>query len=96
MEEKRGHEAQAQFLLEEARIRRRALDEIRQGGSAKYIGEIIAGAIILSPLFLKLGDSWSQVSLILGMVALIGWEQKWNQKRFDALISYLEKEGILK
>ena len=73
----------------------KAINEIRGGGYEKYVGQVLAVAIILSPLFLKSGPEWTNLAILFGVLTAVSWEQRWNQKRFEALIRYLENQGVL-
>jgi hypothetical protein len=88
--------ASAQLLLAQAAQRRKIIDGIRKPGLGKYVGQVLGAGIILAPLFMKVSPTWNTLGVVFGALTMISWEQRDTQKRFDALVDFLESEGVIK
>jgi hypothetical protein len=87
-------EARIFLTLKDSRLR--AIEKIRSRGYARYAGLILSAAIMLTPLLLHWNQKIIALAILMGVLVGLGWEQRRTERRFDALVEFLEKEGVIR
>jgi len=85
-------EAKALLMLNDSRYT--AIKRIRHGSSEYNIGLIVASILVILALLLGQKNSFWSIGMPI-IVALQG-RQIWNERRFNALLDFLENEGLIK
>jgi len=84
----------AKALLSPGKSRLKAIENIRRGGYERAIGWVIAGLMLIVLLLMK--SAYTEYYILLCIIVSFAGQQRWNEKRFDALVDFLEKEGIIR
>ncbi|MCX5786572.1 MAG: hypothetical protein NTX59_12890 [Elusimicrobia bacterium] len=87
---------EAKVILALKEVRLATIKKIRSGGNERYIGLIISAGILLSPILFHFDQETTNFALLLGIIVGLGWQQKRNENRFDELIDFLEREGVIR
>ena len=87
-------EEKAKALLSINESRLKTIENIRRGGNERAIGWVIAG-LMLVVLWL-MNPAHTDYYVLFCIIVSFGGQQRWNEKRFDALVDFLEKEGVIR
>ena len=87
---------EAKALLAFSDLRRSTIKNIRSGGHERYIGWIFAFLIGCGVWVLKVDELHSYFYYFCAWMMALGGQQMWNERRFNALIDFLEKDGVIR
>ena len=95
-EKKIVSDEEAKFILKLADSRVKAFNDLRGRKYGRYLGLIPACIVMLVPYLLKSDKVDYSFYLIIAVAIIAGVRQKWSDDRFDALVDFLEKEGMIR
>jgi len=95
-EKKIVSDEEAKFILKLADSRVNVFKNLRGRKYGRYMGLIPAGIVMLVPYLQKLDKVDYSFYLIIAVAIIVGVQQKWSDDRFDALVDFLEKEGVIR
>lgn len=97
MDEKKSiSDEEAKALLTLSDLRRNTIKKIRGREYERYTAWIPAIIITFLPFLLKCDPTETYYVLMIALAVGLGRQQNWNEKRFDALVDFMEKEGLFR
>jgi len=99
-EEKIANDEAAKALLMLNDSRYAMIKSIRHGGNERTVAMVFVVVIVIAELLLHktsgLGSGLGTGTVAISIAMLLWGQQIWNEKRFNALLDFLEKENIIR